>query len=126
MPAATPPAPTQAAASSQTGSAAAAVTPNPPLQAQFGQELLPRNTRPAQSENERALLSSITALQQVRPKTYYISLSNGQVWRQEGMQIMAFFHVGDDVRIEKGALGSYHMSTARIGAKNWVDVTRIQ
>jgi hypothetical protein len=116
MPAAAPSAPTQAAASSQSGSASS----------QFGQELLPLKTRPAESEKDRALLASITALQQVRPRTYNISLSNGQVWRQEGMQIMAFFRVGDDIRIEKSALGTYRMSTERIGAKNWVDVTRIQ
>jgi hypothetical protein len=59
--------------------------------------------------------------------TYAISLANGQVWRQEeASDVSLFFRVGDGVRIEKGALGSYHMSTATTGTKNWVRVTRIQ
>ena len=65
-------------------------------------------------------------MKEVRPKVFIISLANGQVWRQEGTQITMFFHVGDDVRIEKHTLGSYHMSTAATGEKNWVRVTRIQ
>jgi hypothetical protein len=74
-----------------------------------------------------ALLSSITAMHAVAPETYAISLANGQVWRQDGAsQLSMFFHVGDDVRIERGALGSYHMSTATTGSKNWLSVTRIQ
>jgi hypothetical protein len=124
-PSTTAPAPTQAPASSQ-NTAAGAVAPEQPSQAQFGQEFLPRSARPPQSEKDTALLASITALQHTHPTIYYISLSNGQVWRQEGMQIMAFFRVGDDVRIEKSGMGFYRMSTPRIGAKNWVEVTRIQ
>jgi hypothetical protein len=59
--------------------------------------------------------------------TYAISLANGQIWRQEeASDVSLFFRVGDGVRIEKGALGSYHMSTAATGTKNWVRVTRIQ
>lgn len=58
---------------------------------------------------------------------YDIFLANGQVWRQsEGNPLMAFFHVGDRVRIEKGFMGSYRMSTPATGAKNWVRVIRIQ
>jgi hypothetical protein len=95
--------------------------------AQFGEENLPRNLRPLKAEDETTLLSSIKAMRAVGPETYAISLSNGQVWRQEeGSHIALFFHVGDNVRIEKGALGSYHMSTAATGSKNWVRVTRIQ
>lgn len=73
------------------------------------------------------LLATIKEMHEVRPQIYAISLSNGQVWRQEeGSHLALFFHVGDGVRIEKGALGSYHMSTAATGAKNWVRVSRIQ
>jgi hypothetical protein len=95
--------------------------------AQFGEENLPRNSRPLKAEDPTSLLSSIKALRALGPETYAISLSNGQVWRQEeGSHVALFFHVGDDVRIEKGALGSYHLSTAATGSKNWVRVTRIQ
>lgn len=109
-------APTPAMAASKQSSAA-----------KFGEEQLPARSRPTMKPKEEALLSSITALRAVAPETYAISLANGQVWRQEqASQMMVFFHVGDDVRIERGALGSYHMSTAATGTKNWVPVTRIQ
>jgi hypothetical protein len=109
------------AQSSATASAAQSST------AQFGEENLPRAGRPAEARKETALLSSITAMRVVRPEVYAIALKNGQVWRQEeATQISLFFRVGDEVRIEKAALGSYHMSTASTGSKNWVRVTRIQ
>ncbi len=105
---------------------AAATTPQQSAQAKFGQEFLPANARPAPPEQEVSLSSSITRLSLIGPAVYDISLSNGQVWRQEGSHTTAFFRVGDDVRIKKGLLGSYQMSTAAAGAKNWVRVTRIQ
>lgn len=117
------------AASATSGRAAAAVKSSSSANsaAQFGQETLPPTSRPAPKQTELALHSSITALSAVGPKTYAISLSNGQVWRQvEESHIAQFFRVGDDVQIEKAALGSYHMSTATTGSKNWVRVTRIQ
>lgn len=99
-----------------------------PAAAGFGKETLPPAARPKnESQDEPALISSITALHSVGSQTYAITLANGQVWRQEAASKLAvFFRVGDDVRIEKGALGSYHLSTSRTGAKNWVRVTRIQ
>jgi len=58
---------------------------------------------------------------------YVISLANGQVWRQvEASDITLFFRVGDNVRIEKGALGSYHLFTGATGSSSWVQVTRVQ
>jgi hypothetical protein len=94
----------------------------------FGQETLPPAARPqTPPRDEPALLSSITAMRAAGRATYAISLANGQVWRQEqASDVSLFFRVGDSVRIEKGALGSYHMSTATTGTKNWVRVTRIQ
>lgn len=96
--------------------------------AAFGQETLPPAARPqTPPRDEPALLSSITALRPAGRATYAISLANGQVWRQEeASDVSLFFRVGDGVRIEKAALGSYHMSTATTGTKNWVRVTRIQ
>jgi hypothetical protein len=106
----------------------AAVTPEQSSTAKFGEETLPPTARPKKRpQQETTLHSSITAMRAVGSQTYAISLSNGQVWRQEGASHAAlFFRVGDDVRIEKGALDSYHMSTAGTGSKNWVRVTRIQ
>ncbi len=94
--------------------------------AQFGEEQLPRTSRAAQAHEDEALLSSITALRTVGQKSYLISLSNGQVWRQDGSELAALFRVGQDARIEKGALGSYHMSIVTLGSKNWVPVTRVR
>jgi len=95
---------------------------------EFGQETLPAAARPQTPPREEpALLSSITALRPAGRATYAISLANGQVWRQEeASDVSLFFRVGDGVRIEKAALGSYHMTTATTGTKNWVRVTRIQ
>jgi len=92
--------------------------------ARFGQETLPPTARPKPSpQEEAALLSSITALRQVARATYAISLANGQIWRQEeASDLSVFFRVGDSVRIEKGSLGSYRLSTDTTGAKNWVRV----
>jgi hypothetical protein len=107
--------------------APAATAPKQPSNATFGEELLPLTSRSkAPARAESALLSSITAVSQIGPKLFVISLANGQVWSQEGSQITTFFHVGDDARIERGALGSYHLSTTAAGQKNWVLVTRIQ
>jgi hypothetical protein len=121
------------------GSAATPNSPAPPAApavaakqvdstAKFGRETLPATARPKPSpQDEAALLSSITALRQVARATYAISLANGQVWRQEeASELSVFFRVGDSVRIEKGSLGSYRLSTDKTGAKNWVRVSRIQ
>jgi hypothetical protein len=106
----------------------AEVAQQPFPDARFGAETLPSTSHPkAVSPEQVVLLSSIMAMRAIGHDTYVISLSNGQVWRQAGAsQLALFFRIGDDVRIEKGALGSYHMSTAGTGSKNWVRVTRVQ
>jgi hypothetical protein len=106
----------------------AATASNQPSTGQFGEETLPPAVRPKPEAREpTALLSNITAMRVVGSQKYAVSLSNGQIWRQEeSSPIAQFFRVGDDVRIEKAALGSYHMSTGRTGFKNWVRVTRVQ
>lgn len=100
----------------------------PAAAARFGEETLPPTAHPeTQHQEETALLSTITALRKGASGPYAISLANGQVWRQEdSSQVTQFFRVGDDVRIERAALGSYHLSTTRTGSKNWVRVTRVQ
>src|SRR5689334_13423014 len=118
------PAPTPLAAPAATGGQ----TTTTSAAARFGEETLPPAAHPkTQHQEDTALLSSITALRKASSGTYTISLANGQIWRQEESSPVAqFFRVGDDVRIEKAALGSYHMSTNRTGSKNWVRVTRSQ
>ena len=121
-------APAQASPTPPTSSTPPPAARAPPSAAEFGKEMLPQSARQkTQTGEEPALLSSITALRTVASQTYAISLANGQVWRQEeASQVAMFLRVGDEARIEKGALGSYHLSTSRTGAKNWVRVTRIQ
>ncbi len=93
--------------------------------AEFGQEELPQAQQPR--KGPQSLSSRITALTAVGAKKYLISLENGQVWRQqESAQVASFFHVGDDVRITKGALGSYQLSTVAAGEKNWIPVMRMR
>jgi hypothetical protein len=104
---------------------APAIAPPSAAPAQFGEEQLPTKSRAAPPKEE-ALQSKIAAVNTVGQKMYLISLANGQVWRQEGSQLPALFKVGSDVRIERGAFGSYHLSVAAFGDKNWVLVTRTQ
>jgi len=120
-------APVRVAPTAPAAAAAPAATTSPAA-AKFGEETLPSTTRPTtRPEEETILLSSITAMRAVSNQKYAISLANGQIWRQEeASPVSMFFRVGDSVRIRKGALGSYHMSTDTTGTKNWVRVTRVQ
>ena len=93
----------------------------------FGADDLPLRTRP-KVEADEVLQSRIADIRVAQSNVYVISLANGQVWRQSesGTQVVMFFRPGNDVRIEKGMLGDYRMSTTQTGAKNWVRVTRIR
>jgi hypothetical protein len=125
-----------AAAESKPVAAAPAAAPSAPPPAardsaessvaQFGAELLPPSERPPAPPQRMSLRSTIAAKREIGPDTYLISLANGQVWRPDDSQVLFYFHVGDEVRIDRHALGSYHMWDAAIGAKNWVRVTRVQ
>jgi hypothetical protein len=98
-----------------------------PSENQVGEEYLPPAARDAAPAKAITVHSNIASLNEVRPKIYLIKLGNGQVWRHEGIQTMAFFSVGDDVTIKRYLFGSYHMSSpATGGATNWVRVTRIE
>src|SRR5690348_16514258 len=79
--------PGPAAPAAQTAPASSAAT--------FGAETLPPAAHPkTQQREETALLSSITALRKASSGTYTISLSNGQVWRQEeSSQVAQFLRV---------------------------------
>ena len=128
---ATPPpsAPTLGSAASaapRNAATSAAAAAEQSSEAKFGQEQLPAASRPKPTQQEEVLASVISSVRVVGPKIYIISLANGQVWQQDGEGVTAFFRTGDDVRIEKGTFGSYHMSTSATGAKNWVRVTRLR
>ena len=116
-PARTPPAAPASAPTATTGTASGS---------DFGKEQLPKRARPAPTEANTTMNSSIKELHVVGAGAYMISLENGQVWREEGSEKMMYFGAGTDVRIEKASLGSYQMWTDKIGRKNWVPVQRVQ
>lgn len=129
-----PIAPAVAPAAAAVAPAAAVVPPKEPAAApaitakQFGSDSMPASARPLrQKQKPSPLLSSIKSLQTVgTAPRYVISLANGQVWRQEGASNATFFfRVGEDVRIEHGAFGSYHLFTSATGP-NWIQVIRVQ
>jgi Lon protease-like protein len=66
----------------------------------------------------------ITALQTVGSGMALITLDNGQQWRQQ--EAMAYFPlaIGDTIRIEKGALGSYRLTRVEEGWKTFMRVSR--
>lgn len=105
---------------------ASAAVPDRASAARFGEEFLPLSERPAPIHGEQALVSSITAVREVRQSLYEITLANGQIWQQDGSRTTKFLRAGDEIHIERHSLGSYHLSCARIGAKNWMYVTRIR
>ena len=116
--------PTPGTPSAATGAPLPTVAPTPES---FGQEQLPRSTRAADSREDESLKSRINALSASGSNEYMISLENGQIWRQlEPNTTSTFFRVGDDVHIEKGALGSYHLWCVSTGAKNWILVRRMR
>ena len=105
---------------SEAGSAA------PSTARSFGQEELPQSQRPKTSRKNETLESSITGVSKDSRGIYMFSLANGQIWREEGSEVALFVRTGDPVRIKRASLGSYHMWTPGVGAKNWMYVRRIQ
>jgi hypothetical protein len=94
--------------------------------AQFGQEQLPQSQRPKSKRGDEMLASSITGVSKTGSGIYIFSLANGQIWEEEGSEVALFIRTGDPVRIKRASLGSYHMWTPGLGAKNWMYVRRVR
>jgi hypothetical protein len=121
------------------GAAAASATPPaavpapPPVAAipkasaapQLGDELVNRKARAA-ADTDKTLTAGITALREERPGEYLITLDNGQLWRQQQATTYFPLNVGETVRIDKGALGSYQLTRLVQGSTRWVRVTRVK
>ncbi len=124
------PAAAEPAAASAPAQPAAAPAQTAPSQSalvkEFGSEQLPASERPPEPRLKEVLRSSITGIEQESPNNFVISLSNGQAWVENDAELTQLFHIGDDVQIERGTLGGYHLSTRSTGAKNWVLVTRVR
>jgi hypothetical protein len=55
-----------------------------------------------------------------------LTLDNGQVWRQEEIESYFPLKDGDVVRIERGMLGSYHLTLVQEGWKKRTRVSRVR
>ena len=125
-------APRSAQSAPEPAPAASPSAPAGSAAAHFGEEQLPFAQSPKRRHDKETLSSSITGVTKGPPGIYYFSLANGQVWRGEGSEIANssaigfLFRAGVPVRIERGALGSYHMSAPDIGTKNWMYVRRVR
>ncbi|MEN9704514.1 MAG: hypothetical protein RLZZ393_393 [Pseudomonadota bacterium] len=76
------------------------------------------------SDGEIGETARITALQTTGSGMAVVTLDNGQQWRQQ--ESVAYFPlaIGDTVRIEKGALGSFRLTRVEEGWKTFMRVSR--
>ncbi len=73
----------------------------------------------------KSIDARVSALHEMAPKVFLISLDNGQVWQQEEARPAFTINIGDTVRILSGALGAHSMSRVYKGeTAGWVRVTR--
>ena len=90
----------------------------------IGDETLKKVQKEKATEAPSHLEARVTALRQMRPELFRLTLDNGQVWQQQEVSTMFHVEVGDSVRIEKGSMGSYRM--AKAGGSGWVRVNRTE
>lgn len=58
----------------------------------------------------KMLQARITAIERLPLGEFVVTLDNGQVWRQKSKESIGPLHVGDQVTIRAGALGSFRLS----------------
>lgn len=120
-PAAAPAVPAPAAPVAAAPAAGAAAAPS------LGSEQLYKSDAAiAAAASESRLTARIAELRTVGAGDALITLDNGQVWRQKEAEAYFPLAVGDTVRIEKGALGSYRLSRVEEGWKRWMRVARVK
>ncbi len=105
---------------------ASAAPPAAAAPTQLGDELVKRKERPAAGTPEASLTAAVTKLREERLGIYLITLDNGQIWRQQEMTTNFLLHVGETVRIDRGALGSYMLKPIVEGRSGWIRVTRVK
>lgn len=119
-----PAAPVAAPAAPVAAPAAVASTP-PPAPREFGDDQVKRSEKQRQAESgPTSLTAQVSGLREYRPRTYLITLDNGQIWRQMDMDSLFQVAEGDTVQIEKGRLGGYRMARTSNGRSGWVRVNR--
>jgi hypothetical protein len=87
-------------------------------EAAFGMER--RDTRAP--EDLATIRSRITAVQQSRDGALIVTLENGQVWSQRDAKGRVQWAVGDELVVERAALGSF--LAAEVGTNRYVRVRR--
>ena len=104
--------------------AASAAAPAAVAAPALGDESLKKVQKEKATAAPSHLEARVTALRQMRPELFRLTLDNGQVWQQQDVSTMFHVEVGDSVRIEKGSMGSYRM--AKAGGSGWVRVNRTE
>lgn len=110
-----------------TAAATAAVTRTAGTAAIGDEDLKKSSAERAESAAPISVDAKVTALREIRPRVFRISLDNGQVWQQEEVQSLFAVDVGDTVRIKTGLLGRHDISRVANGKTGgWARVTRLQ
>jgi hypothetical protein len=111
--------------------APAAATPLPANQATppapaLGDESVRRKVRARAESAPTRLTAAVSAMKELRPGVFRLTLDNGQVWEQAEAESLFSVKVGDSVQIDKGKLGGYQMARVSNGRSGWVRVIRLK
>jgi hypothetical protein len=97
-----------------------------PAKPKLGEEQVQRRAPAAASDAESSLTARVTGLVDQRDGTVTMTLDNGQVWHQQAAEFYFPLTLGETVRIEKGALGSYRLTRVVEGWNKWTRVGRVK
>jgi hypothetical protein len=118
-------APTPAAAAAVPAAAPVVAAPAAPPPA-LGDESVRRKNQERAEAVPTTLTASVSAMKELRPGVFRLTLDNGQVWEQTEAESLFSVKVGDSVRIDKGKIGGYQMARVSNGRSGWVRVTRLK
>jgi hypothetical protein len=78
----------------------------------------------AEARAEREIIANITAIREMEPDAYLITLDNGQTWRQSTPK-RYLLRVGAEVHLQPSTWGSsYRLTDPNVG--NYIQVTRVK
>lgn len=118
-------APAPVAAAAVAAPVAAASTAPAAAAPALGDESVKKN-RNERAEAPKSLDATVTAMREVRPNLYRVTLENGQIWQQEEVSSLFQVTTGDTIRIQKGSMGGYRMARISGTRSGWVRVSRVQ
>jgi hypothetical protein len=102
---------------------AAPVAPPAPA---LGDESVRRKNQERADAAPTTLTATVSAMKELRPDVFRLTLDNGQVWDQTESESLFSVKVGDSVRIDRGKMGGYQMARVGNGRSGWVRVTRVK